>query len=83
MADPEPPVGSNLHLISATNKEMSVNFISHLLDSGFDSVLKSLGTYLVLDSLEVLLVTFMGVSNGTKLYKHSDLLNVVNTIVGA
>ena len=52
---------SNLHWISAANEEMSGNVISHLLDSGFDSVLESLGTYLGLDSLVVLLVTFFGV----------------------
>ena len=42
---------SNLHWISAANEEMSGNFISHLLDSGFDSVLESLVTYLGMDSL--------------------------------
>ena len=75
----KPQWGSNLHWISAANEEMSGNFISHLLDSGSDSLLESLGTYLVLDSLEVLLATFMGVSHSAKAHKHSDMSNVENT----
>ena len=55
---------------------MSVNFISHLLDSGFDSVLESMGTYLGLDSLAVLLVNFMEMLYIVKVYKHSDMSNV-------
>ena len=43
--------GSNLHWISAVNEEILVNFISHLIDSGFRSVLESLGTSFGLDSL--------------------------------
>ena len=43
---------SNLHLISDGNKEISGNFISHLLDSEYDSTIESLGTYLVMDRLE-------------------------------
>ena len=46
-----PQWGSNLRWISAVNEEISGNFISHLLDSGFESVLEYLGIYLVLDSL--------------------------------
>ena len=52
---------------------MSINFISHLLDSRFNSVLKSMGAYLVLDSLVVLMVLFIGVSYSTKVYKYSDM----------
>ena len=47
----DPPWGSNVHWIYAANKKISGNFTSHLIDSGFDSVLKSLGTYLGMDSL--------------------------------
>ena len=65
-----PQWGSNLHWISAANEEMSGNFISHLLDSGFESVLESLGMYLGLDSLEVLLVTSMVVLYSAKVCKH-------------
>ena len=60
------------------NEEISGNFISHLLDSGFDYVIKSLGTNLVLDSLLVLLVAFMGVLYSEKVYKHSNMSNVDN-----
>ena len=60
------------------NEEMSGNFISHLLGSGFDSVLKSLGMYLGMDILALLLVTFMGVLYSAKVYKHSDMSNVEN-----
>ena len=49
------------------------NFISHLLDSRFESVLEYLGMYLGIDNLVVLLVTFMGVSYSAKVYKHSDM----------
>ena len=57
---------------------MSVNFISHLLDSIFDSVLEYLGTYLGLDILVVLLVTSMGVSYSAKVHNHSDVSNMDN-----
>ena len=56
-----PQWGSNFYWISAANEEISGNFISHLLDYGFDSVIKSLDKYLGMDSLVLLLVTFMGV----------------------
>ena len=46
-----PQWGSKLHWVSAANKEMSGNFISHLLDSGSDSVIKYLGMHLGLNSL--------------------------------
>ena len=59
---------------------MSGNFISHLLYSRFDSIIKSLGTYLVLDILEVLLLTFMGVLYSTKVYKHSYMSNVEDRV---
>ena len=36
--------GSNPHWIYAVNEEILVNFISHLIDSGFMSLLESLGT---------------------------------------
>ena len=65
-----PQWGSNLHWISAANEEMSGNFISHLLDSGFEYILESLGMYLGLDSLEVLLVTSMVVLYSAKVCKH-------------
>ena len=70
---------SNLHWISAANEEMSGNFISHLIDSGSDSLIESLGTYLVLDSLEVLLAEFMGLLYSEKVHKHPDMSNVENT----
>ena len=35
-----------------------------------------MGMYLGLDSLTVLLATFMGVSYSAKVYKHSDMSNV-------
>ena len=73
-----PQWGSNFHWISAANEEMSGNFISHLLDFGFNSVLKSLGIHLVLDSLSLLLVTSVGVSYREKVYNHSDLSNIDN-----
>ena len=57
---------------------MLVNFISYLLDSVFNSVLESLGMYLGLDILVVLLVKSMGVSYSTKVYNHSDMSNVDN-----
>ena len=63
-----PQWGSNLHWISDVKEEMSVNFISHLLDSGFESILEYLGTYLGLDSLEALMLTLMGVSHSVKVY---------------
>ena len=66
-----PQWGSNLHWISDVKEEMSLNFISHLLDSGFESILEYLGTYLGLDSLEALMLTLMGVSHSVKVYKHS------------
>ena len=69
---------SNLHRISSGNEEISGNFISYLLYSGLDSVLESLGKYLGLDSLLVLLVTSMGVLYSAKVYKHSDMSDVDN-----
>ena len=57
---------------------MSGNFVSHLLDSGFDSVLESLGTYLGLDNLAVLLVKFVGILYIAKVYKHSNMSKVDN-----
>ena len=71
-----PQWGSNLHWISEVNKEISGTFVSHLLDSRFYSVIKYLGTYLVMDSLVLLMVTYMGVSYSAKFYKHSDMSNV-------
>ena len=71
-----PQWGSNLRWISAVNEEISGNFISHLLDSGFDSVLESLCMYLVMDSLELLMVAFMGVFYSAKVYTQSDMSNV-------
>ena len=47
---------------------MSGNFISHLLDYIFNSVIKFLDIYLGLDNLAVLLVTFMGVWYSSKVY---------------
>ena len=56
----KPQWGSNIHCISAANKDMSENIISHMLESRFESVIESLVTYLVLYSLLVLMVTFTG-----------------------
>ena len=67
---------SNLHWISAAKEEPKENFTSHLLDYGFDSVLKSLGTYLGLYILAVILTTFVGVLYSAKLYKPSYMSNV-------
>ena len=69
---------SNIQWISAANEEMLENFISHLLDSVSDSVLEYLVVYLGLDSLEVLLMTFVGVSYSAKSYKQSYVSNVDN-----
>ena len=60
------------------NKETQGNIISHLPDYGFYSLLKYMGAYLGLDSLTVLLVTFLGVSYSEKVYKNSDMSNVEN-----
>ena len=69
---------SNLHWISAAKEEPKENFTSHLLDYGFDSILESLVMYLGLDSLVVLMVTFMRISYSAKVYKHSDISNMDN-----
>ena len=60
------------------NKETQGNIISHLLDSGFDSVLKYMGAYLGLDGLAVLLLTLIGVSYIKKVHKRSDMSNMKN-----
>ena len=61
-----------------SNKETQGNIISHLLDSGFDSVLKYMGAYLGLDGLVVLLLTLIGVSYIKKVHKRSDMSNMKN-----
>ena len=55
---------------------MLVNFISHLLDSRFSSVLESLGMYLGLYSMVLLMVTYVEVLYRAKVYNHSDMSNV-------
>ena len=69
---------SNLHWIFSVNEVISVNFIYHFLESVFNSVLKSLGTYLGLDILSVMQVVFTGASYSAEVYKHSDMLIVDN-----